>query len=114
MLFSGAGPLVYRDLDAAARALNERDDGMPLLRLAAEVVADEDASAPEDFSYGLFSAVSCMDYQQIYDMTSPLDARRQKRRRDEESAQPSRDFSIPFTSTNSCACRWTPASSICV
>ena len=80
MLFGGSGPLIYRDLDAAARALAERNDGVPLLRLAAEVIADEDPVAPRDFSYGLFAAVSCMDYQQIYDMRSPIAARRGQRR----------------------------------
>ena len=80
MLFSGSGPVVYRDLDAAARAFRD-GDGLPLLRLAAEALGDEDPSQPGDFSYGLFGAVSCMDYQQIYDMNAPVGVRRAERAR---------------------------------
>ncbi|MBA3913346.1 MAG: alpha/beta fold hydrolase [Acidobacteriales bacterium] len=68
-------PLV-RETDPAVRALTESGDALPLLRLIAE---NEVASAsggpgsiPELNSNGLFLAVSCQDYPQIYDMRSPF------------------------------------------
>jgi len=79
LLFGGSGPLIYRDLDAGTRAFFERGDALPLLRMVAETAADFDPVKPRSFSYGLFAAVSCMDYQQIYDMQSPLDARHDQR-----------------------------------
>jgi pimeloyl-ACP methyl ester carboxylesterase len=80
LLFSGAGPIIFRDLDAATRAFFDRGDKQPLLRMVAEVMAGFDPVKPEEFSYGLFAAVSCMDYQQIYDMQSPVSARPAQRR----------------------------------
>lgn len=69
LLFNGGqGPVNYRDLDAAIRALHGDGDRQPLLRLIAENNANEDSSPERFFSYGLFAAVSCMDYQQIYSM----------------------------------------------
>ncbi|MBA3913328.1 MAG: hypothetical protein H0X25_05625 [Acidobacteriales bacterium] len=63
-----------RETDPAVRALTESGDALPLLRLIAE---NEVASAsggpgsiPELNSNGLFLAVSCQDYPQIYDMRS--------------------------------------------
>lgn len=79
ILFGGEGPLVIRDLDPAIRAFFDNQDATPLLRLASEVDADFDESAPKDFSFGLFAAVSCMDYQQIYDMNAPVRTRLQQR-----------------------------------
>ena len=51
----------------------------PLLRLASENIAGEYPEPPKSYSYGLFSAVSCMDYQQIYDMNSPVAERHRQR-----------------------------------
>jgi pimeloyl-ACP methyl ester carboxylesterase len=80
VLYAGtSGPVNTRDLDASIRAL-KAGDRRPLLRLVAESNANEDPQAPRQYSYGLFAAVSCMDYQQIYDMNSPPDARRAQRR----------------------------------
>jgi pimeloyl-ACP methyl ester carboxylesterase len=80
-LYDGTeGPVIYRDLDAAARALSENHDTKPLLRLIAESNGNEDPTPPHDYSYGLFSAVSCMDYQQIYDMNATPAQRRAQRR----------------------------------
>jgi pimeloyl-ACP methyl ester carboxylesterase len=80
-LYDGTeGPVIYRDLDAAARALFDNHDTKPLLRLIAESNGNEDPTPPHDYSYGLFSAVSCMDYQQIYDMNSTPAQRRAQRR----------------------------------
>lgn len=81
ILYAGtAGPVNTRDLDAAIRAWFDNRDARPLLRLVAESNASEDPTPPRDYSYGLFAAVSCMDYQQIYDMNLPPDARREQRR----------------------------------
>jgi pimeloyl-ACP methyl ester carboxylesterase len=80
-LYDGTeGPVIYRDLDAAARALFDNHDTKPLLRLIAESNGNEDPSPPHAYSYGLFAAVSCMDYQQIYDMSVAPPERRVQRR----------------------------------
>jgi pimeloyl-ACP methyl ester carboxylesterase len=80
MFANASGPVVYRELDAAARAWATGDTA-PLLRLVAEnqTVADSTAAADRAraFSAGLFTAVSCADYTQIYRMTdAPLARRR--------------------------------------
>lgn len=79
MFANASGPVVYRELDAAARAWASGDTA-PLLRLVAEnqTVADSTAAADRAraFSAGLFTAVSCADYTQIYRMTDPPLVRR--------------------------------------
>ncbi len=75
LLFSGAGPIIFRELDTAARAFLDRGDRQPLLRLVAEVIAGFDPVKPREFSYGLFAAVSCMDYQQISNLQSSVNRR---------------------------------------
>jgi len=68
--YAGFGPPVYRDLDAAARALLESHDALPLLRLISE--ADTGGvDEPVDFSYALYEAVTCSDYPMLYDMYQP-------------------------------------------
>ena len=71
---NSTGPVVYRELDAAARAYLEQGDSAPLLRLFAEngVVSQSGAPPFDPVSYGagLFVAVSCSDYPQVYDMTA--------------------------------------------
>lgn len=71
---NSTGPVVYRELDAAARAYLEQGDSAPLLRLFAEngVVSQSGAPPfdPVSYSAGLFVAVSCSDYPQVYDMTA--------------------------------------------
>ena len=80
LLYDGEqGPVNYRDLDAATRAFFDSNDTRPLLRLAAENIANEDATPVKEYSYGLFVSVSCMDYQQIYNMQSPLGRRLKQR-----------------------------------
>jgi pimeloyl-ACP methyl ester carboxylesterase len=71
-------PNIYRELDAAARALLEKEDTAPLLRMVAEnlPVVEEDVTA---YSAALFMAVSCSDYTQIYDLASPLEERPNQR-----------------------------------
>jgi len=67
--------VVYRELDAAARAYLGQGDRAPLLRLLAEngraSLSNCEDGAPSCYSAALFTAVSCTDYPQIYDMTSP-------------------------------------------
>jgi pimeloyl-ACP methyl ester carboxylesterase len=78
MLSNASGPVVYRDLDAAARAWQDGDEA-PFMRLIAEnqtsAYGANGAPRAVDFSAGLFAAVSCADYPQIYDMREPLPAR---------------------------------------
>lgn len=62
---------VYRDLDAAARALLEEGDGAPLLRLYAQRLAVDEAyfGLPiSEYSVELYFAVGCLDYPQLFDM----------------------------------------------
>ncbi|MBS0448864.1 MAG: alpha/beta hydrolase [Proteobacteria bacterium] len=74
MTSNASGPVVYRDLDAAARAWLAGDQA-PLLRLVAEnrtsAYSANGAPEPAVFSAGLFAAVSCSDYPQVYDMHEP-------------------------------------------
>ena len=68
----GAGdPDIYRDLDAAARALLSSGDPDPLLRLYAERTAFQENyfNTPASVYSGLlYQADSCTDYPQLYDM----------------------------------------------
>jgi len=66
---AGYGASIYRDLDAAVRAWGTDGDAQPLLRMIAE---DQTGyrSAPQDFSYGLYTAVLCQDYPQLYDLAA--------------------------------------------
>jgi pimeloyl-ACP methyl ester carboxylesterase len=69
---AGFDPVVYQDLDAAARALLQHDDAAPLLRLAALSVGFDDTNEPlPGFSDGLYFAVSCTDYVQLFDRSAP-------------------------------------------
>lgn len=69
MASAGASSDVYRELDAAARAYLNSGDPLPLLRLTGETYAIEEASGTADsYSRGLFTAVSCADDPQAYDM----------------------------------------------
>lgn len=67
---AGLDPLVYRELDAAARAYLDAGDAVPLQRLAREADAYEEQppSDPAVLSNGLFVAASCSDNPQAYDM----------------------------------------------
>lgn len=79
MFSNGSGPVVYRELDAAARAWGGGDIA-PLLRLVAENQTSANsvsvAPRPRSYSAGLFTTVSCADYTQIYRMTDAPAARR--------------------------------------
>ena len=79
LLNDAAGdPLIYRALDAAARSLLASGDPAPLLRLYAQRLAvDEEYSGiPVSwYSGGLYLAVSCLDYPQLFPMTASPAAR---------------------------------------
>jgi pimeloyl-ACP methyl ester carboxylesterase len=75
--YAGFGPPIYRDLDAAARAWLDSKDALPLLRLVAEVNTSS-VDEPADFSYGLYSAVTCTDYPLLYDLHMPRAERNQE------------------------------------
>lgn len=72
---NSTGILVYRELDPAARAYLESGDTAPLLRLLAENgsagLSNCQGGASSCYSAGLFTAVSCTDYPQTYNMTAP-------------------------------------------
>ncbi len=69
---AGFDPIVYRDLDAAGRALLQHNDAAPLLRLAALSIGFDDTNFPlPEFSDGLYFAVSCTDYVQLFSRTAP-------------------------------------------
>jgi len=81
--FSGFGKSAYRELDAAARAYLTQSDAAPLLRLIAESQTDYGSLAvyrrTRELSSGLFLAVSCADYPQIYDLSAAVPLRVQQR-----------------------------------
>ncbi len=80
ILYGGlSGPVNYRDLDAAIRAKRDNGDTLPLLRLVAENVSGDGPSAAFPYSRGLFSAVSCMDYPEIYNMNQGFAERLRER-----------------------------------
>lgn len=67
---AGLDPLVFRDLDAAARAYVEGNDRIPFARLVDEAFAEEEGAGggARSYSQGLFAAASCSDNPQAYDM----------------------------------------------
>jgi pimeloyl-ACP methyl ester carboxylesterase len=68
--------MVYRELDAAARALLEQHDRLPLLRLLAENQAFGETGgrdvALSYYSAAIYLSASCADYPQIYDMKASV------------------------------------------
>ena len=77
LMFSNALSLVvYRELDAAARALLEQQDRLPLLRLLAEnqtfAKTGGDDVALSYYSSAVYLSASCTDYPQIYDMKASV------------------------------------------
>jgi pimeloyl-ACP methyl ester carboxylesterase len=83
LVYLGTSDSLYypltRETDPAIRAIQENGDTLPLLRLIAEnnvtSFSEYPGSRPEYDSNGQYLAVSCQDYPQIYDMTSPPAAR---------------------------------------
>ncbi|HWD43338.1 MAG TPA: alpha/beta fold hydrolase [Actinomycetota bacterium] len=73
---AGSDAGVYRELDAAARAVLERRDAAPLLRLAAKSLYTDDGGPVREWSAGNYIAVTCADYPQAFDMRAPEAVRR--------------------------------------
>jgi pimeloyl-ACP methyl ester carboxylesterase len=95
---AGFDPVVYRDLDAAARALLLYEDRTPLLRLAALSLGFDDTNFPlPEFSDGLYFAVGCTDYVQLFSRTASPAVREEQYRR-ALAREPQGMFS-PFTIT---------------
>jgi pimeloyl-ACP methyl ester carboxylesterase len=93
---AGFDPVVYRDLDAAARALLQHNDSAPLLRLASLSIGFDDNNYPlPEFSDGLYFAVSCTDYVQLFSRDAPP-AVRQRQYTAALHREPARTFA-PFT-----------------
>ena len=93
---AGFDPVVYRDLDAAGRALLRHHDSAPLLRLAALSIGFDNSNyALPEFSDGLFFAVSCTDYVQLFSRTAGPGVRLRQYRA-ALRRQPARTFA-PFT-----------------
>ena len=95
---AGYDPDPYRQLDAAVRAYLDHRDAVPLLRLYAQDIgydySDYQARAPY-YSDGLYLAVACTDYPQLFDMRSGPAARARQLARAIQ-ALPARTFA-PFT-----------------
>ena len=70
---AGSDPVVDRELDPAVRAALA-GDAVPLLRLAAQSAAGTDPATY--FSDGLYVAVACTDYPQLFSMGSAPAGRR--------------------------------------
>jgi len=74
LLSDAAGdPRIYRGLDAAARALLQAGDPAPLLRLYQQRLDEDEAYFEEpvsEYSVGLYLAVSCLDYPQLFQMSA--------------------------------------------
>jgi pimeloyl-ACP methyl ester carboxylesterase len=70
---AAADPEILRGLDAAGRALLGAHDPAPLLRLYDQRLAEDEAYfglPAEQYSGGLYLAVSCLDYPQLFDMNA--------------------------------------------
>ncbi len=72
---AGYGYAIYRDLFAAARALDAGDPA-PMLRLASEDLTSVEAGPVESYSEGAYAAVACHDYPTIWNVASGFAARR--------------------------------------
>jgi TAP-like protein len=93
---AGFDPVVYRNLDAAARALLRNHDPAPLLRLAALSLGFDDTNyAFPEFSDGLYFAVACTDYVQLFSRTA-RPAQRARQYRAALRREPARTFA-PFS-----------------
>ena len=98
---AGFDPVVYRDLDAAARALLHHHDAAPLLRISALSLGFDDTNYPlPEFSDGLYFAVGCTDYVQLFSRSAPFAVRRAQYRA-ALRREPKRTFA-PFS-----LARWT-------
>jgi pimeloyl-ACP methyl ester carboxylesterase len=95
---SAEDPAIYASLDAAARALLGEHQPAPLLRLYASRLAFDEAyfGVPvRQYSVELYTAVSCLDYPQLYPLTA-APARRLADLRAAEATLPASTFA-PFS-----------------
>jgi len=95
---AAADKQIYAAIDAADRALLQAGDAAPLLRLYAQRLAVDELyfSVPaREYSAGLYLAVSCLDYPQLFNMRATPAARAQELSA-AEAALPGATFS-PFT-----------------
>lgn len=76
---AGSESLVYRELDPAVRAALAGDE-QPLLRMVAENRAylHGGGGDPADYSNGLYWAVACADYPELFSMSAPPAERRRQ------------------------------------
>ncbi|WP_042416608.1 alpha/beta hydrolase [Streptacidiphilus anmyonensis] len=87
---------VDKSLAAAADAVLDHGDSAPLLRLAAQSIGyDNTMPAPPSYSDGLYFAVACTDYPQLFSMAAPP-AQRARQLQQAEAGQPADAFA-PFT-----------------
>jgi hypothetical protein len=94
---AASDPVIYRELDPSVRAALAGDP-VPLLRLAVQSgTYDHGASSASYFSDGLYWAVSCVDYPQLYSMSATPPQRRTQLAAS-LAAPPAGDPFAPFTS----------------
>jgi pimeloyl-ACP methyl ester carboxylesterase len=63
---AGSDSGVYRELDAAGRALLRDHDPQPLLRLTEQDIDTGDSGPVREFNDGLYQATTCLDYPQPF------------------------------------------------
>jgi pimeloyl-ACP methyl ester carboxylesterase len=63
---AGSDNGVYRELDAAGRALLRRHDPVPLLRLTEQDIYTGTSGPVREFNDGLYQATTCLDYPQPF------------------------------------------------
>jgi pimeloyl-ACP methyl ester carboxylesterase len=63
---AGSDSGVYRELDAAGRALLNHHDPAPLLRLTEQDIYTGTSGPVREFNDGLYQAVTCLDYPQPF------------------------------------------------
>jgi pimeloyl-ACP methyl ester carboxylesterase len=63
---AGSDSGVYRELDAAGRALLQDHDPVPLLRLTEQDIYTGTSGPVRDFNDGLYQATTCLDYPQPF------------------------------------------------
>lgn len=95
---AGFDPIGYRQLDAAVRAALVGDNA-PILRLSAlsDFYDDATPTAPHVYSDGLYFAVSCSEYSQLFNMDSSIPARRRQLAAAERTQPAATRWFTPFT-----------------
>ena len=94
---AASDPVIYRELDPSVTSALAGDP-LPLLRLAAQSnTYDHGVSTPDYFSDGLYFAVSCVDYPQLFRMSS-TPAQRRIELAASMAVPPAPNLLAPFTS----------------